>query len=369
VAFSFPSAPDERFEEFMRKAEALEGERLAKAIPRECFEPRVSRGLLGFAVSWAVYLGAVAGLLLAPHWLLWIPLWIVAGLGGWGLHVIAHDCGHGSFSRSQRFNDAIGHVALLPLMYPFHAWRHVHYMHHSHANNIELDTDWRPLPPDAFRRLPLWRKAVYGATRTWAFWGGTINYWLSSAFRPSFYPSARMRREVRLSIAFVLLVGVPYLVALTWLTGVGGLLVLFVGPVGGDARVVQHDDAHAPQRRGRAVPDVRALDAQREPAPRDDRLPVPPVARLPDARHRGPHAPPRRAGDPVLQPAPRAGRAQGGYPGMLREQDLRPGELWKIVRSLHLYDTESGFYSDFSGKPVPQDAKAEAPAEKVESHA
>ena len=42
-----PTDPDPRFVEFMTKSHAIEGERLAAAIPREYMQPSVARGLRG----------------------------------------------------------------------------------------------------------------------------------------------------------------------------------------------------------------------------------------------------------------------------------------------------------------------------------
>ena len=89
-------------------------------------QPSVARGFAGLAVSLSVYVGAIVAIALVDRWYLVAPLLVVAGLGGWGLHCIAHECGHGSFSRNRRLNFVIGQFALLHLLYPFHAWRHVH---------------------------------------------------------------------------------------------------------------------------------------------------------------------------------------------------------------------------------------------------
>lgn len=80
-AFDFPTAPDAQFEKFLEQSAAIEGERLQAAVPKDYFEPRVWRGVLGFAVSWLVYAGAIVGVAYSPHWALYLPLWIVAGLG------------------------------------------------------------------------------------------------------------------------------------------------------------------------------------------------------------------------------------------------------------------------------------------------
>ena len=78
----------------LERARSLADRKLSEAIPRDCFVQRPWRGLLGFLLSYGLWGGAIYGLSIAPHALLYLPLWIVAGLGGWGLHCIAHDCGH-----------------------------------------------------------------------------------------------------------------------------------------------------------------------------------------------------------------------------------------------------------------------------------
>jgi len=360
---SIPSAPDPYFEEFLRKAEQIEGEQLASAIPNEYFKPRVARGLLGFAASWALYVGAIVGVAVAPHWLLWIPLWVVAGLGGWGLHCIAHDCGHQSFSRSRKLNVAIGHISLLPLMYPFHSWKHVHNMHHSHTNNLELDTDWRPLPTDLYERMPLWEKAIYHGTRTWAFWGGTINYWRASAFRPSFFPKAQARREVRRSIAFVAVVAAIYFPALIHFTGVEGFLLYFVAPWFfthawfSATTLMHHSSSEVPY----LTDEHWTRNASRLLVTTDYVYPrVLGFLTHNISLHTAHHVAP-------IVPFYNLGRAQAAlkqsYPSMVRERRLRFTHLWGILRRLHFYDTESGFYADFSRRKVKPGADTPAPAE------
>jgi omega-6 fatty acid desaturase (delta-12 desaturase) len=356
-AYRFPTAPDAAFEEFINRSKQLEGQRLAAAIPREYLTPRPARGLLGFAVSWALYLGALVGIAFAPHWLLWIPLWVVAGLGGWGLHCIAHDCGHGSFSRSRRLNTAVGHVALLPLIYPFHAWRHVHNLHHAHTNHLELDTDWRPMPAAMYRRLPLCEKVIYHGTRTWAFWGGTINYWRVSGFSPGFFPKKEMRRDVRRSITFVAVASLVYGVPLVWFTGVPGLLLYFVGPWLAThawfslTTLMHHSASDIPYLSG----EHWTRNASRLLVTTDYLYPrwllfLTHNISIHTAHHVAPVVPFYN-----LRKAQAA--LKDRYPGMLRERRLRLREMWSILTRLHLYDTEAGFYTDFADHkvdPVPR---------------
>jgi len=226
---TIPVTPDPRFIDVIEKSAAIEGQKLLAAISREYMKPSVARGFAGLAVSAALYAGAVIGIAVLDQWYLIVPLIFIAGLGGWGMHCIGHDCGHGSFSRSRRLNFLVGHVALLPLLYPFHAWRHVHNWHHTHTNSLELDNDWRPISEAVYGRMPLRHRILYVSMRTWAVWAGSINYWVQS-IRPSTFPKKATRREVLRSAVWVVAVGGAYLATLTYLTGWQGLLLCFVAP-------------------------------------------------------------------------------------------------------------------------------------------
>jgi acyl-lipid omega-6 desaturase (Delta-12 desaturase) len=363
---SFPTAPGRQFEDFLRKSDQIKDERLAAAIPREYFTPRVRRGLLGFAASWVLYIGAIVAMAYSPYWLLDVPLLFVAGLGGWGLHCIGHECGHGSFSRSRRLNSVIGHVSLLPLVYPFHAWRHVHNLHHQYTNNLELDTDWKPMPAEMYDRMPLLKKLVYRSSRTWAFWGGTINYWRVSGFRPSFFPKKEMRRDVRRSICVVAAVCAVYFPPLVYFTGIKGLLLYFVLPWifthawFSTTTLMQHSASDVPY----LTSEHWTKNAGRLLLTTDYRYPgwllfLTHNISVHTAHHVAPPVP--------FYNLPKAQEAlKAAYPGMIREREINVRYLWHIVRRLHLYDTESGFYADFERLPVVPGTETGSGAEEGE---
>jgi omega-6 fatty acid desaturase (delta-12 desaturase) len=75
--------PDPRFTEFIEKSNALDGAKLAAAIPKEYVQPSLARGLLGLAASLSVYVGAIVAMAVLDRWYLVVPLAILAGLGGW----------------------------------------------------------------------------------------------------------------------------------------------------------------------------------------------------------------------------------------------------------------------------------------------
>lgn len=358
----YPSSPGPDFEAFMEKSKALEGERLAEVIPKAYFEPQAWRGLLGFFVSYALYIGAIIGVALVPHWGWYLPLYVVAGLGGWGLHCIAHDCGHNSFSRNKTLNLIIGHLALLPLLYPFYAWKHVHNLHHFHTNNLETDTDWRPIPRDMYKRMSLWQRFVYMGTRTWLFWAGTINYWIVSGFKPSFFPKKEMRIEVRRSIVIVILASIIYFTALIYYTGIMGFVLYFLLPW-----IAIHTWFSMTTLMHHTAADIPFLTSEHWSA-NVSRILVTTDYRYPKwllflthnisihtAHHVAPVVP--------FYNLPKAQAAlKQAYPGMIREKDFSFADLYYIIRHCHFYDLESGYYKNSAEQRVEVNANTSSVA-------
>lgn len=53
------------------------------------------------------------------------------------IFIIQHDCGHGSFFRSRMANDAVGMLASLLTLTPYHYWRKSHAIHHAGAGKLD----------------------------------------------------------------------------------------------------------------------------------------------------------------------------------------------------------------------------------------
>lgn len=52
------------------------------------------------------------------------------------IFIIQHDCGHQSFFRSRRFNDALGFLCGVITLTPYHHWRRSHSRHHATSGNL-----------------------------------------------------------------------------------------------------------------------------------------------------------------------------------------------------------------------------------------
>lgn len=127
---------------------------LRKAIPPHCFKRSAVRSLSYVArdmVQWAV-LVAVFNSFVTPEYIssplirggLWFVYTVVAGWIGTGLWVLAHECGHGAFSDSQRLNNVVGWILHSALGVPYFSWQISHRKHHQNTGNLDRDMVFVP---------------------------------------------------------------------------------------------------------------------------------------------------------------------------------------------------------------------------------
>ena len=124
------------------------------AIPPQCFERSALRGfayiardliLLGstfylfhnYATSEYVHLSTI-------RLCLWTIYGFLQGLFATGLWVIAHECGHQSFSKSKVLNDITGWVLHSALFVPYFSWKISHGKHHKSTGHMERDMVFLP---------------------------------------------------------------------------------------------------------------------------------------------------------------------------------------------------------------------------------
>ncbi|KAF2156198.1 hypothetical protein K461DRAFT_221463 [Myriangium duriaei CBS 260.36] len=124
------------------------------AIPAHCFERSAATGLYYVARD-IVSLGVTFYLFNrfvtpehVPSFPARVVLWglytFVQGLFGTGLWVLAHECGHQSFSPSKTLNDTVGWFAHSALLVPYFSWKISHGKHHKATGNMERDMVFVP---------------------------------------------------------------------------------------------------------------------------------------------------------------------------------------------------------------------------------
>ena len=120
---------------------------LRAVIPADCFEPETAKSLGYLSVSMAGTAACTAiGLqmlnILPPENLLTLPIWTaysaITGTVAMGLWVLAHECGHGAFSKNRALQDVIGFAIHSVMLVPYYSWQRSHAVHHQYTNHVEL---------------------------------------------------------------------------------------------------------------------------------------------------------------------------------------------------------------------------------------
>ncbi|WP_035693645.1 fatty acid desaturase [Azospirillum halopraeferens] len=102
----------------------------------------------------------------------WLTLALAIPAAGFvvRIFIIQHDCGHGSFFRSRRANDALGMVCSLITLTPYFSWRRQHAGHHANWNNLDrrlsgLDIYSNCLTVREYKRLSRAQRLAYRISR------------------------------------------------------------------------------------------------------------------------------------------------------------------------------------------------------------
>lgn len=79
------------------------------------------------------------------------------------IFIIFHDCGHGSFFRSQKMNKIIGIITGIIVFTPYHKWHRDHKIHHQTVGNLDKRGigDVKTLTVEEYSKLSAWQKFSY----------------------------------------------------------------------------------------------------------------------------------------------------------------------------------------------------------------
>ena len=124
------------------------------AIPAHCFERSALKGfyfvfrdIASLAATFYLFHNYVTPETIpstAVRAALWAGYTVVQGLFGTGLWVMAHECGHQSFSTSKVLNDTVGWFAHSSLLVPYFSWKISHGKHHKATGHMERDMVFVP---------------------------------------------------------------------------------------------------------------------------------------------------------------------------------------------------------------------------------
>jgi fatty acid desaturase len=150
-------------------------------LPEGSYEPDTVRSLGYLSVSLigtalCTALGVAMLSVLNPAnpltWPMWALYSAVTGTVAMGLWVLAHECGHGAFSKNKALQDAVGFVIHSVMLVPYYSWQRSHAVHHQYTNHMELGETHVPETDGAGslqRRAAL--VARFGKERGMQVWG------------------------------------------------------------------------------------------------------------------------------------------------------------------------------------------------------
>ena len=156
-------------------------------------------------------------------------LWFLTGTSLTGFFVIGHDCGHRSFSRNNRINDIVGHLAFLPLIYPFHPWRLLHNHHHRYTNNMDEDNAWAPFTPNEWNTAPGWLQFIYKNMRGRFWWLASIAHQMKLHFDMDRF-DGKQGEQYRFSAWFVIISAAIAFPTMFYTLGVWGVVKFWLMP-------------------------------------------------------------------------------------------------------------------------------------------
>src|SRR5215468_9159355 len=135
--------------------------------------PILTRSLGQLATSFGGFVATCTAMYLCLAVSLWITLPLSVPAAGFlvRIFIIQHDCGHGSFFRSQRANNVLGSLCSLMTLTPYAFWRRQHARHHASWNNLDrrdgigLDIYSSCMTLSEFLRLGPWQQRLYRVSR------------------------------------------------------------------------------------------------------------------------------------------------------------------------------------------------------------
>ena len=110
--------------------------------------------------------------------------------------IIFHDCGHGSYFKSQKANTWVGRITGFLVFTPYQRWQHDHAVHHATAGNLDRRGrgDVYTMTVKEYLSSPWWKKFGYRVMRQpvfMFFFGSLIVFIVAQRF-----PPAKGKREI-----------------------------------------------------------------------------------------------------------------------------------------------------------------------------
>ena len=216
---------------------------IIKTLPPECFEQNPLKAWSSLIINALLVILSYFCLAITPWFLLPIA-WMFTGTSLTGFFMLGHDCGHYSFSKKRWVNELVGHLLMLPVIYPFHNWRIQHNAHHKFTNKLgeerwkqlqavvqrKADIAWFPIRKDVWGLMKPTERFLYKIWRGKHWWLGTLPNWWYECNLKKFTLSEREQKQVKLSVAVVIVFAACVFPTLIAIAGIQGIIKFWLIP-------------------------------------------------------------------------------------------------------------------------------------------
>jgi len=128
-------------------------------------QPDLWRSLWQVANTLIPYFALWALMLFSVHISYWLTLLLAVPTAGFMVRtfIIFHDCGHGSFFKSNKANDFLGTITGILTFTPYFSWRREHAIHHATSGDLDRrgTGDVKTMTVKEYLAAPWWKKASY----------------------------------------------------------------------------------------------------------------------------------------------------------------------------------------------------------------
>ena len=136
-----------------------------KAIIAKYQEQSMARGIWQIVNSVVPYIGLWCLMYFCMNISLWLMPPLILLTGGFlvRIFIIFHDCGHGSFFKSQKANHILGSILGVLELTPYFQWRWEHAIHHSTSGNLDrrgVGDVWI-MTVSEYLKSPKWKRVAY----------------------------------------------------------------------------------------------------------------------------------------------------------------------------------------------------------------
>ena len=180
-------------------------------LPRSLWQ--VANSILPYFVMWGLMIWSI-------QYSYWITLALAPLAAGFLMRtfIIFHDCGHGSFFKSQKANEFVGRIAAFLHFTPYYRWKHDHAIHHATAGDLDRRGigDVYTMTVKEYLAAPWWKRTIYRVVRNPLFMLGISPLILFLIVHR--IPPAKGRREIA-SVWWTNLMLVLVIAGVCWLIG------------------------------------------------------------------------------------------------------------------------------------------------------